>query len=114
MSTDEKYHKIAEPSERGFTEHSSPDYVLKLYIAGHTTRSIQAITAAKAFCEAHLLGRYHLEIIDIYQYPDATEAEQIISVPTLVRKLPLPQRKLVGDITNEARLRTCLGLDKDS
>lgn len=79
-------------------------YVLRLYVAGTTPRSMRAILDARAFCESHLADRYELEVIDIYQQPDLARDEQIIAVPTLVRSLPPPLRRLVGDLSNEERV----------
>ena len=84
-------------------------YVLRLYVTGMTPRSTQAFAAIKAICEKHMQGRYDLEVIDIYQHPQLAIDEQIIAVPTLVKKLPAPLRRLVGDLSNEDRV--LLGLD---
>lgn len=113
MIETESSENIPEQSEPEFTKPKLLDYVLKLYVAGHTTRSIQAIASAKTFCETYLQGHYQLEIVDIYRYPEETQAEQIITVPTLLRKLPLPQRKLTGNnISDMEKLHVWLGLDK--
>jgi circadian clock protein KaiB len=84
-------------------------YVLRLYVTGMTTRSAQAIRNLQAICAEHLAGRYDLEVIDIYQQPVLTKGDQIIAAPTLIKKLPLPMRRLVGDMSN--RERVLLGLD---
>lgn len=84
-------------------------YVLKLYVTGHTPRSIEAIASIRALCEEYLHGRYQLQVIDIYQHPQLAEGEQIIAAPTLIRLLPLPLRKLVGDMSDEEKV--LLGLD---
>ena len=84
-------------------------YVLRLYVTGMTPRSTEAFAAIKAICEERLQGRYDLEVIDIYQHPQLAIDEQIIAVPTLVKKLPAPLRRLVGDLSNEERV--LLGLD---
>jgi len=84
-------------------------YSLRLYITGMTPRSAQAIENIRTLCEAHLKGRYELEIVDIYQRPSLAKGEQIIAVPTLIKKLPLPLRRLVGDLSNEERV--LIGLD---
>jgi circadian clock protein KaiB len=88
---------------------SEERYVLCLYVTGMTQRSTQAFASIKALCEKRLQGRYELEVIDIYQHPQLAIDEQIIAVPTLVKKLPAPLRRLVGDLSNEARV--LLGLD---
>ncbi len=89
--------------------HSEERYVLRLYVTGMTPRSTEAFASIKAICEDRLQGRYELEVIDIYQHPQLAIDEQIIAVPTLVKKLPAPLRRLVGDLSNEDRV--LLGLD---
>lgn len=84
-------------------------YVLRLYVAGVTPRSVQAIETIKRLCEENLCGRYQLEVIDIHQQPALAKGDQIIAVPTLIRKLPLPLRTLIGDMSNEERV--LIGLD---
>ena len=84
-------------------------YVLRLYVTGMTPRSAQAIKNLQAICDERLAGRYDLEVIDIYQQPVLTKGEQIIAAPTLIKRLPLPMRRLVGDMSN--RERVLLGLD---
>ena len=88
---------------------SEEHYVLRLYVTGMTPRSTAAFVSIKAICEERLQGRYELEVIDIYQHPQLAIDEQIIAVPTLVKKLPAPLRRLVGDLSNEDRV--LLGLD---
>ena len=88
---------------------SEERYVLRLYVTGMTQRSTEAFATIKALCEERLHGRYELEVIDIYQHPQLAIDEQIIAVPTLVKKLPAPLRRLVGDLSNEERV--LLGLD---
>ena len=84
-------------------------YCLRLYVTGSTPKSIRAITNIKQICEVHLKGRYTLEVIDIYQQPVLARQEQIIAAPTLIKKLPLPLRKFIGDMTDIERI--LLGLD---
>jgi len=84
-------------------------YVLRLYVTGMTPRSTEAFATIKALCEERLQGRYELEVIDIYQHPQLAIDEQIIAVPTLVKKLPAPLRRLIGDLSNQERV--LLGLD---
>ncbi len=84
-------------------------YVLRLYVTGMTPRSTQAFAAIKALCEEHLQGCYDLEVIDIYQHPQLAKDEQIIAVPTLVKKLPTPLRRLIGDLSDTEKV--LLGLD---
>lgn len=84
-------------------------YVLRLYVTGLTPRSRAAIENIKRISEEYLAGRYDLEVIDIYQQPTLARNEQIVAAPTLIKKLPLPLRKLIGDMTNTERI--LLGLD---
>ncbi len=84
-------------------------YVLRLYVTGTTPRSVSAIRNIRKICDEHLKGAYDLEVIDIYQQPVLAKGEQIIAAPTLVKKLPLPLRKFIGDMSNTERI--LLGLD---
>ena len=84
-------------------------YVLSLFVTGSTPKSIRAIQNIRALCEERLHGRYELKVIDIYQYPEQVQPEQIVVTPTLIKKLPLPLRKMIGDLSNKDRL--LLGLD---
>jgi circadian clock protein KaiB len=84
-------------------------YVLRLYVAGTSSRSARAIQNARDICEENLKGRYSLEVIDIFQQPKLAKDEQIIAVPTLLKKLPMPIRRLVGDLSNRDGL--LIGLD---
>ncbi|HET6629517.1 MAG TPA: circadian clock KaiB family protein [Woeseiaceae bacterium] len=85
------------------------NYVLRLYVTGMTPRSSRAIATIKSICEEHLEGRYDLEVIDIYQHPTLARDEQIIATPTLVKRLPAPLRRFIGDLSDEERV--LLGLD---
>src|SRR5215510_4528944 len=80
-------------------ESGKEPYVLRLYITGMTPRSTEAFSKIKAICEKHLHGRYDLEVIDIYQHPTVARDEQIIAAPTLVKRLPAPLRRLVGNLS---------------
>ncbi len=84
-------------------------YVLRLYVAGMTPRSRDAIARVTALCETHLAGRYELEIVDIYQKPALVKGEQIVAVPTLIKQLPEPLRRFIGDMHDEEKL--LFGLD---
>ncbi len=84
-------------------------YVLRLYVAGITPKSSTAIRNVTQICDEHLKGHYELEIIDIYQKPTLVKGEQIIAAPTLIKKLPLPLRRIIGDMANKDRV--LLGLD---
>ena len=85
-------------------------YVLRLYVTGMTPRSTRAISAVRAICEEFLAGRFDLEIIDVYQQPALIRDEQILATPTLVKKGPEPERRMIGDMTNRARVLAGLGL----
>lgn len=89
---------------------SSRDYLLKLYITGATRRSQKAISNLNAICMEHLKGRYRLEIIDIYQSPLLAKEADILAAPTLVKQLPLPARKLIGDLSERGRVLMLLDL----
>jgi circadian clock protein KaiB len=82
---------------------------LRLYIAGVTARSTSAITNLKAICEEHLKGRYELDVVDIYQQPSLARRAQIVAAPTLIRRLPPPLRRIVGDMSHKDRV--LVGLD---
>jgi len=84
-------------------------YVLRLYVSGMMPRSTRAIENVRAICEEHLQGRYDLEIIDIYQQPVLAAGEQIVAAPTLIKKLPAPLRRIIGDLSNTERV--LVGLD---
>lgn len=84
-------------------------YVLRLYVAGVTPRSQQAIRTVTALCEEHLAGRYELEVIDIYQQPTLAKGEQIIAAPTLIKQLPAPLRKFIGSMADKEKI--LVGLD---
>jgi circadian clock protein KaiB len=85
-------------------------YVLRLYVTGMTPRSTRAISAVRAICDEFLAGRFDLEIIDVYQQPALIRDEQIFATPTLVKKGPEPERRMIGDMSNRARLMAGLGL----
>ena len=84
-------------------------YILRLYVTGSTGRSLRAVYNLKKICEEHLPDDYDLEVIDIYKHPEAAREEQIIAAPTLVKKLPTPLRKFVGDLSNTQKI--LIGLD---
>ena len=98
-------------SENSMTTPSSagPTYQLRLYIAGQTPKSLLALTNLKRICETHLSGRYEVEIIDLLQNPQLASGDQILAVPTLVRRLPEPITKIIGDLSNTERV--LVGLD---
>jgi len=89
--------------------HPKAEWQLKLYVAGQTAKSLQAFANLKRICEEHLAGEYHIEIIDLLQNPQLAKGDQIFALPTLVRKLPEPVRKIIGDLSNTERV--LVGLD---
>ena len=82
---------------------------LRLYVAGQTPRSLAAFSNLKTICEEHLKGEYHIEIVDLLQDPKLAKGDQILAIPTLVRKLPQPIKKIIGDLSNTERV--LVGLD---
>ncbi len=79
-------------------------YNLRLYIAGQTPRSVAALANLKQICEQHLSGRYTIEVVDLVENPELARGDQILAIPTLVRKLPPPIRKIIGDLSNTERV----------
>lgn len=86
-----------------------PEYQLRLYVAGQTPKSMQALQNLKHLCEEHLEGKYTIEVIDLLINPQLAEGDQILAIPTLVRKVPVPIRKIIGDLSNEQKV--LVGLD---
>ncbi len=82
---------------------------LRLYIAGQTPKSLKALSNLKRLCETHLIGEYQIEIIDLLKTPQLAQGDQILAIPTLVRNLPTPIRKIIGDLSNTERV--LVGLD---
>ena len=82
---------------------------LRLYVAGKTPKSITALTNLKKYCETHLKGLYRIEVVDLLVHPQLAEGDQIFAIPTLVRKVPEPIRKIIGDLSNEEKV--LVGLD---
>lgn len=84
-------------------------YVLRLYVTGMTAHSARAIRNVRDFCLKHLEGHYDLQVIDVYQQPELAREEQLVAIPTLIKRLPVPLRRLVGDMSDEDRI--CVGLN---
>lgn len=82
---------------------------LRLYVAGQTPKSMTALANLKKMCEEHLAGRYKIEVIDLVKNPQMARSDQILAIPTLVRRLPEPMRKIIGDLSNQERV--LVGLD---
>lgn len=96
---------MSKPSEQV----SVPAYQLRLYVAGQTSRSTMALENLKRICETHLKGQYDIEVVDLLKNPTLARGDQILAIPTLVRKLPEPVRKIIGDLSKEERV--LVGLD---
>jgi circadian clock protein KaiB len=88
------------------------EFVLKLYVAGQTPKSMAAFSNLKKICETHLAGKYKIEVIDLLKNPQLAKGDQILAIPTLVKKLPEPVRKIIGDLSNTERV--LVGLDFQS
>ena len=95
--------------EKALKRSNEEKYILRLYVTGITPRSTKAIVNVKKICEEYLKGRYELEVIDIYQQPKLAKGEQIIAAPTLIKKLPLPLRRLIGDMSDTEKF--LVGID---
>ncbi len=102
----EAYERAIARADKGAT------YVLRLYVTGLRPQSQRAIRNIRKLCEEHLKGRYELEIIDIYQQPHLASGEQIIAAPTLVKKLPAPLRRILGDLSDPGRVLLAMGFKK--
>lgn len=89
-------------------------YLLRLFVAGMTPQSIRAIDSIKRICEDRLTGRYDLEVIDLYQQPTLAKGEQIIAAPTLIKQLPAPLRRIIGDMSSMERVLVGLDLRQDT
>ncbi|MGD0752210.1 MAG: circadian clock protein KaiB [Anaerolineales bacterium] len=100
--------KSASPKAR-LEKEKSDNYILRLYVAGKTPRSVAALDNLKKICEEHLAGRYKLQVVDLLESPQLARGDQILAIPTLVRKLPLPVRRIIGDLSNTERV--LVGLD---
>ncbi|HUW00217.1 MAG TPA: circadian clock KaiB family protein [Gallionella sp.] len=102
--------RLGQAGEKAAPRKAAPGhYILKLYVAGQSPKSVSAITNIKKICEENLQGRYELDVIDLYQQPQLAQGEQIIAIPTLIRKLPPPLRRIIGDMSNTERV--LVGLD---
>ena len=92
------------------SEKKAFEYILRLFITGATPNSVRAITNIRQILEDHLQGRYSLEIIDVYQQESVAEKEQLIALPLLIKKKPLPERRLIGDLSNTEKVLKGLGI----
>jgi circadian clock protein KaiB len=100
-----------DPDATGATAEAPKDQVfeLRLYVAGQTAKSVKAFANLRRICEEHLAGQYRIEVIDLLEHPQLAEGDQILAIPTLVRKLPEPVKKIIGDLSNTERV--LVGLD---
>jgi len=98
---------------RAPTRRTEKTYELRLYVAGQTPKSVAAFANLKKICEEHLAGRYHIEVIDLLKQPQLARGDQILAIPTLVRKLPEPIRKIIGDLSNTERVLVGLNLREE-
>jgi circadian clock protein KaiB len=96
--------------ERASARSKLPKYVLQLFVAGATPMSVRALSTLREICEEHLHGRYELDVVDVYEQPRQAKADGIIAVPTLLKRLPGPLRRLVGDLSDRERVMTGLSL----
>ena len=100
---------MEKPKSRARARRSTKAYELRLYVAGQTPKSLAAFANLKKICEEHLAGQYHIEVIDLLKKPQLASGDQILAIPTLVRKLPEPIKKIIGDLSNTERV--LVGLD---
>jgi circadian clock protein KaiB len=108
--TKKKVRDATQGFERSLVSPRKKHFALGLYITGTTPQSVRAVANVKKICEEHLKGHYELEVIDLYQQPQLAQSEQIIATPTLIKKLPLPLRRIIGDLSNTERVLTGLNL----
>lgn len=92
------------------TAEKNKRWELRLYIAGHTEKSVTALSNLRRYCEEHLKGQYKIEVIDLLRKPQLAEGDQILATPTLVRKVPEPIRKIIGDLSNEEKVLVGLNI----
>jgi circadian clock protein KaiB len=91
-------------------KHEAKKYELRLYVAGKTVKSVTALSNLKRYCEEYLRGQYVIEVIDLLMQPQLAEGDQIFAIPTLVRKVPAPIRKIIGDLSNEEKVLVGLNI----
>jgi circadian clock protein KaiB len=101
--------KASSKNGNGEVKGDSSIWDLRLYVAGQSPKSVRAFTNLKTFCEKHLPGQYKIQVVDLLKSPHLAAGDQILAIPTLVRKLPSPMRKIIGDMSNEER--TLVGFD---
>ena len=94
----------------GNDDDNNTEYVLRLFITGASPNSVRAVANIKEICDKHLPGRYRLEIIDVYQQRDLAQKEQLVALPLLIKTHPLPERRLIGDLSDAGKVLLALGL----
>jgi circadian clock protein KaiB len=109
MKTKLEKTKTGKPNQKHFKPNDT--YTLCLYIAGQTIKAVTALKNLKSFCEEQLKGKYHIEVIDLLKNPKLGRDDQILAIPTLMRKLPLPVRIIIGDLSDTERLLAGLNLN---
>jgi circadian clock protein KaiB len=107
---DDNRKRLAQPA----IKESVAGWKLRLYVAGQTPKSLSAFANLRRICEEHLTGRYEIEVIDLLKHPELAQRDQIIALPTLVRKLPEPIKRIVGDLSNSERVIVGMNLEKVS
>jgi circadian clock protein KaiB len=103
--------KLTAEFKRAVEKQDKAKYILRLYVTGMTPKSTRAITNVQKLCEEYLKGAYELKVIDIYQQPKLAKGEQIIATPTLIKQLPLPLRKLIGDMSDTQKFLVGIDLE---
>lgn len=100
--------------EEALAKSKTQKYVLRLYVSGMTAKSTRAIDNIRKICDEYLPGRYELEVIDIFKHPEQARSEQVIAAPTLIKKLPLPLRRYIGDLSSSEKLMVGLEIKEKS
>ncbi|GJD79126.1 hypothetical protein GCM10007886_24950 [Methylobacterium gregans] len=109
MSDDKGLERGQCPDEAAEADLDPNHYHLRLYVAGQTAKSLAAMANLRRFCEEHLAGRYDIEVVDLMQNPQLAAGDQILAIPTLVRRLPSPLKRIIGDLSNTEKV--LVGLD---
>lgn len=107
------YPKMLAMAKKSKTAEKDYKWELRLYVAGNTAKSMTALNNLKKYCEEHMNGQYRIEVIDLLVHPQLAEGDQILAVPTLVRKVPEPIRKIIGDLSNEEKVLVGLNIRRE-
>ncbi len=108
--TDQSWNDFQADLEAAKNASDTTHYVLQLFVTGVTSNSLRAITNLKEICETYLAGRYTLDVIDLYQQPTEARSHQVFAVPTLIKRLPMPLRRIIGDLSNTEQVLVGLNL----